>query len=102
MEPLSFHVLDQNVVDPFHANRLRGEDIGDVIGGAVHVRVSEDDERSCRRTLDESHGRLEDRDTGSFAANECAGDVEAILGEQLIEIITRDAARNLWEPRANE
>jgi hypothetical protein len=48
-----------------------------------------------------SDGRLEDGDARRFRPDERASDLEAVLREELVEVVARDPARDLRIPRAD-
>ena len=89
------HVLDQRVVHPLDRDRLVLARDRDVVGGAELVRVADDEERDARRLRDQLERRLEDRHARRLRADERARDLEPLLGEQLVEVVARDAARDL-------
>ena len=45
---------------------------------------------------------LQHGDAGALGADQRAGDVEAVLGQQLVEIVAGDAARNFRIARADQ
>ena len=67
----------------------------DVVGGAELVRVADGEQRDARRLRDQLERRLEDRHARRLRADERARDLEPLLGEQLVEVVARDAARDL-------
>ena len=58
------------------------------------VGKAEHDQAPERRALDEPERRLEHGDAGALAADQRARDVEAVLGQQLVEVVAGDAARD--------
>src|SRR5260370_14139848 len=46
--------------------------------------------------------RVENGDAGTFAANQREGDVEAVLRQQLVQVVTEHTTRNIEEARADE
>ncbi len=89
------HIIDQPVVDPFERGGAIGHDLGHVITGRVDIRIAEHQERARGRTVDEPHRGLQDHHAAAFGAHQGARDVEAVLGQELIEGIARDPARDL-------
>ena len=89
------HVLDQRVVHPLDRDRLVLARDRDVVGGAELVRVADGEERDARRLRDQLERRLEDRHARRLRADERARDLEPLLREQLVEVVARDAARDL-------
>jgi hypothetical protein len=78
------------------------EEIHQIVGCREVVRVAEHDERAHRRPLDEAHGRLEDDRAGALAAHERPPDVKAVLGEELVEVVSGDAPRDVGVACANQ
>ena len=76
--------------------------LGHVVGGLEDRRVPEDQQRAARRLVDRWTVRLEDRRARALAADQGAGDVEAVLGQQLVEVEARDAPRDLRVALADE
>ena len=70
-----------------------------MIGGRKRVRVAETDERPVLRAVDQRSLRLEHDRAGAFGADERARHVEAVLGQQLVEVVAGDPARDVREPR---
>lgn len=66
-----------------------------MVGGEVGVGEPEHDERPCRRGLHQAHGGAEDRRARALGADQRAGEVEAVLGEELVEVVAADPARQL-------
>ena len=95
VQPDRLHVGDQPVVDAFEADRMVSEDVGHVIGRAEHVGIAEHEQRAPRRAVDEAHRRTEDRDARAFGSDERTRDIEAVLGQQLVEVVAGHAPRNL-------
>ncbi len=52
-----------------------------VIGRRGQIGKAEDHDSAVRRTVDQSNGRLDDRDARALGADQRAGDVEAVLGQ---------------------
>ena len=76
---------------------------GHVVGGVVRrpgSRATTSD--AAGGLVDQVHRRLEDGDAGALGADERARDVEAVLGQQLVEVVAGDAARDLREARADQ
>ena len=93
-EAFAAHELDEEMVETFEADRVVLERERDGVGGEEAVGESEDGEDAMGRTGGEVERGGEDIDAGAFAANEGAGDVEAALGQQLVEVVAGDAARD--------
>src|ERR1043166_2106892 len=97
-------LLDELLVDPFETDRPVLAHLEEMVGGAVHVRIAEDEQHPLRMAVDQAHRRLEDRDTGALGADEGAREVEAPVpaGEELVQVVARDAAQKLRVPPADE
>ncbi len=68
---------------------------GDVVGGGADVVVAEDEQRLVRRHGHEVEFGAQDGHQGALAADERLGDVEAVLGQQGVEVVAGDAAGDL-------
>ncbi len=84
-------------VDAFEADGLVLEDVGDVVGGEEDVGEADADEGAALRAFDEVERGAEDDGAGAFAADEGAGDVEVVFGEELVEVEAGDAAGDAGE-----
>ena len=90
---LGDHVLDQLVVEPLEPDRLGSlEDHRDVVGGLEHIGIAEQQRAALLRARDQADRRVEDVRAGALGADERARDVEAVLGEQLVEVVAGHAA----------
>ena len=101
MDVHPLHVLDEHVVEPLAADGLRFHHLGDVIARVIDVLVSEHQERSARRARHEADRRLQHHRAGSLGSHQRARHVEALLGQELRQVETRDAPWNVREPRAD-
>ena len=88
-------------VHPLDRDRLVLARDRDVVGGAELVGVADGEQRHARRLRDQLERRLEDRHARRLRADERARDLEPLLGEQLVEVVARDAARDLRIARAD-
>ena len=79
-------------VDAFEADGFVLEEQGDVVGGDEDVVEADADEGAELGAFDEAERGAEDDGAGAFAADEGAGDVEAVFGEELVEVEAGDAA----------
>ena len=95
------HVGDEHVVEPLAADRLRLHHFGDVVAGVVDVLVPEHQERPATRARHEPHRRLQHHRARPLATDERAGDVEAFLGKELRQVVSRDAARDVRKASAD-
>src|SRR6266699_715582 len=71
------------------------KDLHEMITGGIDVGVAEYQERASGRAVDQANGSFEDSDTGTFRANQGPRDMEAVFRQELIEVVARDAARNV-------
>ena len=81
---------------------MEGEDGGDVVGGEEDVGEAEGDEAAVLGAGFEVAGGFEDGDAGALGADEGAGDVEVVFGEELVEVVAGDAAGDVGEALADE
>ncbi len=72
------------------------EEVGDVVGGVADVVVAEDEQRLVLGHRHQVEFGAQHGHEGALAADEGAGHVEAVLGEQRVEVVAGDAA---WDPR---
>ena len=100
--PLRARVVDEEIVEAFEADGLVLHDFGDVVGALIDVGIGDDQQDALRRTLDQAAGCFENRDAGAFGADQCAGDVEAVFGEQVVQVVAGDAARDVGELLADQ
>ena len=77
MEVNRLHVGDQAIVDAFEPDRAEFENLADVIGCAVDVRIAEHEQRAARWTVHQPHRRPEHRYTRTFRTDEGARYYEA-------------------------
>jgi hypothetical protein len=88
--------FEEIAVDAFEADGFVLEDLGDVVGGEEDVGKANADEGAALGAFDELEGGAEDDGAGAFAADEGAGEVEVVFGEELVEVEAGDAA---WDAR---
>ena len=105
----STHHVDDAGVEALAGNEGVPKQTGHRVGGLEHVRVAEHREGAGRRVLDEPHGRRGDDGERALAADQEAGDVAAVLRQQLLEGVaghlTREAAElgaHGRQPRVHE
>ena len=77
-------------------------DFGDVIGALKNIGIRDDREHALGWAFDQAASGFERGDTGSFGADQGAGDVESVFGEQVVEVVAGDAAGDLGELLADE
>lgn len=100
VEALGVHVLHQQIVDRFDADRAMRAKLRNEVGGVADVVKADDDQNPARGRYQDQL-RPQDGDTGAFAADQRAGDIEAVLRQQLIEVVPGDPARDVRIPRAD-
>ena len=93
--------VDHYVVKAFEADGAVLHDLGNVVGAEINVGPSDDEQHSRRRTLDQSASRFEHRDASAFGADQRARHVKAVFGEQVVEVVSGNAARNVRELAAH-
>ena len=68
-----------------------------VVGGTIHRGVAEGDERANGGIGHQANGGLGDRHQSAFGAGEEARHIEPVLGQQVLQAVTRDLAPELAE-----
>ena len=91
---LAQHVVDQQAIEAFEANRLVLEDCRHVVGGDEGVGKSQDDQAAMLGAMFQRAAGLENRDAGAFRAHQRAGYVKSVFRQQLIEVVARNPAGN--------
>src|SRR5215211_6639341 len=71
------------------------EDLRDVVGGTEDVLIATHQERASRWTRDEPQGRLQYRRRGPLASDQRPCDVEAMLGQELVQVVAGDPPRDV-------
>ena len=66
-----------------------------MIGGDEGIGKAEHDQPAMLRAVLQLAGGFEDGDAGAFCADQRACHVEAVLRQQLVEVVAGDAARNV-------
>ena len=64
------------------------------VGGGEDVRVPEHDQRLGSRLRDQAQLGVQDRDQRALAADQRPGHVEALLGQQRVQVVTRHPPRD--------
>ena len=72
-------------------------DFGNVVGALINVGIGDDQQHALGRAFDQAAGGFENRDARAFGADQCAGDVESILGQKVVQVVAGDAAGNVRE-----
>src|ERR1700674_3764355 len=93
--------VDHDLVKGFEADGVMLHDLRDVVGAEIDIGPSDDDEHPRRRTLDQATGGFENRNASSFGADQRARHVKAIFGEQVVEVVSGNAARNVGKVAAD-
>ena len=90
------HVVVQPIVDALQRRGLELVQFDHVIGGLVDVGIAEHQDHAFGASIDQLALGFEHRDQRPFAADQRARDVEAavLAGNELIEVVAGDAARN--------
>ena len=96
------HVPGHRLVDRLETDRAVLEDREDVVRGRELVVVGDDGERAVPGTGNETDGRLEHEGARALRPDQRARDVEAPLGQQLVEVVARDAAGDVRVLLADE
>src|SRR5690606_688108 len=84
---LDQHVVNQALVDTLEPYRAGLEYLRDVVPGLVHARITEHEQRTGRRAVHQPHLSAEYGGQRALAADEGPGDVESLLGQQLVEVV---------------
>ena len=95
-------VVDEKIVEAFEADGLVRQDFRDVVGALINVGIGDDEQHALGRTFDQAAGGFEDGGAGSFGADQSAGDVESVFGQQVIQVVAGDAAGDVGELLADE
>jgi hypothetical protein len=98
VDALLLHVLHERVVHALEADGAVLADPRDVVPGPVHVLVAENGEHARRRAVNELELRLEHEHAGTLGAHERARHLETSLGQELVEVVTRDATGDVRVP----
>ncbi len=100
VELFFLHVLHEMIVEAFKTDGLMREHFHDMIASRVDIGITQNDQRTRWRARDEAHGCFQHRHTSAFATDERARHVKAMLRQELGEVITRDAARDIGKALA--
>src|SRR5207237_8103933 len=63
----------------------------------VNNEITEHEQRTHPRIRNQLQRRLKDDDTAAFRSHQRACDVKSVLWQQLVQIVSRNAARNSWK-----
>ncbi len=86
---------DEPVVQALELLRLVRRDARHGVGRAGDVRVSQHDQRLGRRRRHQAQLGVQDRDQGALAADQRPGHVEAVLGQQRVQVVPGHPSRDL-------
>jgi hypothetical protein len=89
------HVIDQDLVQPLERQRPAVQDLRHVVGGGEDVGVAAHQHRAGRRAVHEPDRRLHHGHERPLAAHQRPRHVEAVLGQQLVEVVARHATRDV-------
>jgi hypothetical protein len=84
------HRLDEDAVEALNRERCVREDVHDAGSRGVGVGIATDQQRSTRWAMHKTRFRLEHGDARAFRAHQRPRHVEAVLGQQLVEVVARD------------
>ena len=98
---LRAQAIDHRALEAFEADRRELENLRHVVGGLERVGIAEPDERPVLRAVNQRHLGFEDDGARAFAADQGARDVKSVLGQQLVEVVAGDTARDPGKLRAN-
>src|ERR1700687_423077 len=87
--------VDHDVVKTFETDGSVLHDLRDVVGTDVNIGPSNDKQHARRRTFDQAAAGFENRDASAFGANQSARHVKAVFGEQVVEVVSGNAAWNV-------
>ena len=104
VEPHPFRAkrIRNRVVEPLEADRLVGEDLRHVIGRDERIGKPDADQPPERRARRQAQRRFEHRHARALAADERARHVEAVFGQELVEVVPGHAARDARKLLADE
>ena len=89
------HRLDDALVDTFDGRRLELEQGRYVAGGVHHVAVAETEEKRAGGRGHETNGGRDHDRAGAFGADQGAGHIKTVFGQQLTEVVAGHLA---WDP----
>ena len=95
-------VVDDLVVEPFDRDGAELLEPVRLVGRREDGGVSDQEQDAVLWAVNEAGLRAQDRNAGALGADEGAGDVEAVFGEQVVEVVAADAARDVRVVLANE
>ena len=93
--------INHGAFEALEANGTELENFRDVVGRGKRVGISETDQRTVLRTVDQLQLCLEHDRARALGAHECPGDVKSVLGQQFVEVVSGHPPRNARESLAN-
>ena len=99
---LAPHEVHQHVVEAFQADGLVLQHERNRIGGKEGIGKRERGEHAERRAGAQIQRGRKHRDARAFAAHQSARYVKAVFGQQLVEVVAGDAARDAGKFLADE
>ena len=101
-QSLAAHELDQEMVETLESDGLVLQRLGNGVGRLECIGESQHREHAIGRAGGQVESGGKHVDASAFRSNQRAGYVEAALGQQLVQVVTGDAARNAGEPFADQ
>ncbi len=95
------HGVDDATVDALHRDGPVGEQAGHGVASRGDVRVPEHHQQGGGRDGHQPERGVEDERAGALAADECAGEVGAVPGQQVVEAVAGHLAGEAVEVRAD-
>ncbi len=79
-----------------------GHHVGHAVGALVDVGISDEQQDPRGRALYQTASGFEHRDTSALRADQRTGYVEAVLGQQVVQVESRDPPRDVGEALPNQ
>jgi hypothetical protein len=100
-DALEAHVFEQHSVEAFESDRVVLHDHRHRGGGDVDVFVAEHQKAPDLRARHQANQSLEHGDAGAFGTHQSSRHVEAVLGQQLVQVIAGNAPGDFGEAFAD-
>ena len=94
-------MTSEDVVESFEADGMVLHNFRNAIGTLKNIRISNDKEHPLRRTFDESASSFEHSNARTLGADQGASHIEIVFWKQLIQVVARDAARDVGKALAD-
>ena len=94
---LAAQEVDQHAVEAFEPDRLVVQDLRHGVCGEERIGEAQHNELAVLRALHQPHGRFQHGHARGLGPDQGARNVEAILRQQLVEVVAGDATGNLRE-----